>query len=71
MTFLVLKLSHAICILLINVKMQTIVGILTFMRKINFTLGRVKHEKSFIISMNNIIVLSEIQNKLSEIQNKY
>ena len=71
MTFLALKLSHAILILLINVKISTIVDILKFMSKINFTLSRVKHEKSFIISRNNIIVLSEIQNKLSEIQNKY
>ena len=37
----------AIFILLINVKM-TIVGILTFMRRINFLLSWVEHEKSFI-----------------------
>ena len=71
MTFLALKLSHAIFILLINVNMATIVDILTFMSKINFMIGRVKHEKSFLISRINIIVLSEIKNKLSEIQNKY
>ena len=33
-----------------NVKMPTIVGILTFMCRINFSLSRVEHEKSFIIS---------------------
>ena len=34
--------------LLINVKMPTIVGILTFMSRINFVLGWVEYEKSFI-----------------------
>ena len=37
-------------IMLINVKMPTIVGILTFMSRINFMLSRVEHEKSFITS---------------------
>ena len=41
--------SHSF-ILLINVKMQTIVGILTFMSILNFMLSRVEHEKSFITS---------------------
>ena len=36
--------------LLINVKIPTIVGILTFMSRKNFMLNRVEHEKSFIIS---------------------
>ena len=36
--------------MLINVKMPTIVGILTFMSKINFVLSCVEHEKSFITS---------------------
>ena len=35
---------------LINVKMPTIVGILTFMSKKNFVLSWVEHEKSFITS---------------------
>ena len=34
--------------LLINVKMPTIVGILTLMSRKNFMLSRVEHEKSFI-----------------------
>ena len=37
-------------ILLINVKMPTNVGILTFMSRINFVLSRVEHDKSFINS---------------------
>ena len=37
-------------ILLINVKMPTIVGILTFMSRINFMLSWVENEKSFITS---------------------
>ena len=36
--------------MLINIKMPTIVGILTFMSRINFVLGLVEHEKSFITS---------------------
>ena len=36
--------------LLINVKMPTIVGILTFMSRKNFMLNSVEHEKSFITS---------------------
>ena len=34
--------------MLINVKMQTIVGILTFMSRINFVLSCIEHEKYFI-----------------------
>ena len=45
---LTLSLSDVVFITLINVKMQTIVGILTFMSRINFVLSRVEHEKSFI-----------------------
>ena len=37
--FLALSLSDVIFIMLINVKMRTIVGILTFMSMINFMLG--------------------------------
>ena len=36
--------------LLINVKMPTIVGILTFISRKNFMLNSVEHEKSFITS---------------------
>ena len=46
--FLALSLSDAVFIMLIYVKMPTIVGILTFMSRINFVLSRVEHEKSSI-----------------------
>ena len=48
--FLALSLSDVIFIMLINVKMPTIVGILTFMSMINFMLGSFEHDKSFITS---------------------
>ena len=48
--FLDLSLSDVLFIMLINVKMPTIVGILTFMSRINFVLSRVEYEKSFITS---------------------
>ena len=43
-----LSVSDIVFIMLINVKMPTILGILTFMRRINFVLSLVEHEKSFI-----------------------
>ena len=43
--FIVLSLSDIVFIMLINVKMPTIVGILTFMSRIKFMLSRVEHEK--------------------------
>ena len=46
--FFALSLSEVVFILLINVKMPTVVGILTFTSEINFVLSRVVHEKSFI-----------------------
>ena len=49
-TFLAFKLSDVAFSMLINVKMPTIVGILTFMSMINFVLSWVEHEKSFIAS---------------------
>ena len=48
--FLALSLSDVVFIMLINVKMPTLVGILTFISRINFLLSRVEHEKSFITS---------------------
>ena len=42
-----LILSDVVFILLINVKMPTIVGILTFMSRINFMLTCVDHEKFY------------------------
>ena len=46
--FLALSLSDVVFIVLIIVKMPTIVGILTFMSRINFVLSWVEYEKSFI-----------------------
>ena len=48
--FFALIISYVVFILLINVKMPTIVGILTFMSRINFVLSCVEHGKSFITS---------------------
>ena len=50
MKFLALSLSDVVFIMLINVKMPTIVGILTFMSRINFVLSWVEHEFFFITS---------------------
>ena len=46
------KFSDLVFIMLINVKMPTIVGILTFMSMIHFLLSCVEHEKSFITSFS-------------------
>ena len=43
--FLALSLSDVVFIMLINVKMSTIVGILTFMSKINFVSAELSMEK--------------------------
>ena len=43
--------------MLINVKMPTIVGILTFMSRINFLLNLVEYEKSFITSGPDLIYM--------------
>ena len=48
--FIGLSLSEVVFIMPINVKMPTIVCILTFMSRINFVLSRVEHGKSFITS---------------------
>ena len=45
--FLALNLSDVVLIMLINVKMPTIVGILTFTSRINFILSQVENGKKF------------------------
>ena len=45
-----LSFSDVVFLMLINVKMPTIVGILTFMSRINFVLSWVEYEKSLITS---------------------
>ena len=52
--FLALSLSDVVFFMPVNVKMQTIVGILTFMSRINFVLSSVEHEKSSITSWPGI-----------------
>ena len=44
-TFLASKLTDVVFIMLINVKMPTTVGILTFMSMLNFMLSSAQHEK--------------------------
>ena len=46
--FLALELSEGVFMLLVNVKMSTIVDILTFIIRMNFMLILVEHEKCFI-----------------------
>ena len=48
--------------MLINVKMPTIVGILTFMSGINFVLSRVEYEKSFITSGPGYLIMEPMNN---------
>ena len=57
--FLALSLSDVVFILPINVKMPTIVGILTFMSRINSVFSSVEHGKSFIISGPGLFNLAD------------
>ena len=61
MKFLALSLPNVVFIMLINVKMPTIVGILTFMSRMNFMVCTVEYGKSFITSGpdRNIMFLKE------------
>ena len=45
-----------LCIYPVNVKMPTIVGILTFMSRMNFKLCLVEHEKSLITSGQGLLL---------------
>ena len=56
--FLALSLSDVVFIMLINVKMPTIVCILTFMSKVNFVVSWVEHGKSFITGGQAFISLT-------------
>ena len=56
--FHALFLSDVVFIMLINVKMPTIVGILTFISMINFVLSWDEHEKSFITSGPEIATIA-------------
>ena len=57
--FLALSLSDFVFIVLINVKMPTIVGILTFKSRINFVLSWVEHEKKFISGSSRRLTLKK------------
>ena len=59
---LAFNLSGVVFIILINVKMQTIVDILTFMSMINFMLCWVEHEKN-ITSRPGLLVLTFLKLK--------
>ena len=59
-TFFAFKLSDVVFIMLINDKLPTIVGILTFMGMINFMLSWVEHEKIFITSGPEYLTTSAI-----------
>ena len=54
MIFLALNLSDSAFFQLINVKMPTIVGIFTFMSRINVLLSSIKHEKSLKTSVTGL-----------------
>ena len=45
------------CFPLINVKMPTIIGILIFMSRKNFMLSLVEHEKGFITSGPDVVLV--------------
>ena len=69
MKFLALSLSDVVFVLLINVKMPTIVGILTFMSRINFVLNWDEHEKSFISSGPGLFHTSDFKNTVQSLYN--
>ena len=50
MKFLPLGISDVVFFMLVNIKMPTIVVILTFMSRINFVLSWMEHEKRFVTS---------------------
>ena len=54
--FLAFSPSDVVFIMLINVKMPTIVGILTFMSMLNFVLSLVEHGQSFVTSRPGFLV---------------
>ena len=53
--------------MLINVKMPTIVGILTFMSRINFVLSTVEHEQSFVTSGPGYWFTTEVKGSNSSV----
>ena len=68
-TSIAFKFSDGVFVMLTNVKMQTFVGILTFMSMINFMFSRVEHGKKFYNLETRTIVL-ELQEKLAFSKNR-
>ena len=66
--FLALSLSDVVLTMLINVKMPTIVSILTFMSRINLVLSSVEHGKSFITSGPDCLNCININTSFQSIQ---
>ena len=64
--FLALSLSDVVFIMLINVKMSTIVGILTFMSRINLLLSWVEHEFFFYNLGDSSLFLSKMIAELEQ-----
>ena len=58
-TLLAFICSDVVFIMLINVKMPTIVSILTFMSKINFVLSCLSMKKSFITSGPDLCIITD------------
>ena len=63
--------------MLINIKMPTVVGILTFMSMINFIISKVEHEKKFIprvliyrdIEMRTFYISTQVHREQSSLMN--
>ena len=55
--FLALSLSDVVFIMLINVKMPTIISVLTSISRIDFVISLVEHEKNFIASGQGLLII--------------
>ena len=66
--FFAFSLSDIVFIMLINVNMPTIVGILTFMSRMNFVLSRVKHKNSFITSEPELWMAQSSRDKFDKLR---
>ena len=59
-TFLAFELSDVVFIMLINVKIPTIVGILTFMCMTNFMLSCGEHDKCVTYKISEPVIYSSL-----------
>ena len=62
--FLALSLSNVVFIMLINVKMPTFVGILTYISRINFVFSLVEHEIFIFITSRPALFCPILLNKV-------